>query len=287
MPSLADLQRGMRRSLLLGDAAIAALIVEDGIAPAVRLGIHRSTFGAVATRALRLNHPAVAKLVGDDFFEGAARAYVAKRPPASAWLDGYGAGFAGFLASFAPAANLDYLADVARLEWSVSRALHAPAACALDAHALASLAALDPARQSAVRFTAHPSLRLLRTRAPADAIWRATLASDDQALAAIDPHAGPRWLLVARGAPGIEVVALSERAWRFTCDLAAGRSLQQALARVGDDRTGGALPIERFDPAALLGAHLAAGRFTAFRVTDALRAADPLRATDPSQEILR
>lgn len=258
MPSLADVQRAIRRSLLGGDASIAAsltsVIVEDGIAATDRLGIYRNAFESVATRALRLNHPAVAKLVGDDFFEATARAYVAARPPASAWLDRYGAGFSGFLARWEPAAGLAYLPDVARLEWSVSRALHAPDASALDAGALASLAALAPDLQSAVRFTRHPSLRLLRTRAPADAIWRATL-TDDDALAAIDLHAGPRWLLVARSTSGVEVIALPEAAWRFTRDLAAGRALHEALERA-----------ERFDVAALLGAQLAAGRFTAYRV---------------------
>lgn len=255
MPSLADIQRGMRRSVLEGDAAIAALIVGDGIAAVDRLGIYRNTFESVATRALRLNHPAVAKLVGDDFFEATARAYVAARPPASAWLDRYGAGFSGFLARWEPAAGLAYVPDVARLEWSVSRALHAPDASALDAGALASLAALAPDLQSAVRFTRHPSLRLLRTRTPADAIWSATLSNDDDALAAIDPRDGPRWLLVARATSGVEVVALAEAAWRFTRDLAAGRALHEALERA-----------ERFDVAALLGAHLTAGRFTAYRV---------------------
>ena len=264
MPSLADLQRGMRRSVLGGDAGIAAFVHDDGIAAADRLGIYRNTFESVAVRALGLNHPAVVKLVGGEFFDGAARAYVAGRPPASAWLDGYGAGFCGFLARFGPAAALGYLSDVARLDWLVSRALHAPDTGALDARALASLAALDPDRQAAVRFARHPSLRLLRTRSAADSIWRATLAGDDDALAAIDPHAGPRWLLVERGPAGVDVVALPEPAWRFTRDLAAGRTLQQALARA--DARGGALRSEPFDPAALLGAHLAAGRFTAFRV---------------------
>lgn len=259
MPSLADVQRGMRQSLLGGDASIvasiAAFIVDDGIAALDRLGIYRNTFESVATRALHLNYPAVAKLVGDEFFDAAARAYLEARPPASAWLDRYGAGFSGFLARWEPAAGLAYLPDVARLEWSVSRALHTTDASALDAGALKSLATLSPDLQCQVRFTCHPSLRLLCTRTRADAIWRATLSGDDDALAAIDPHDGPRWLLVARSISGIEVVALPAAAWWFMRDLAAGRALYEALERA-----------ERFDVAALLGAQLAAGRFTAYCV---------------------
>jgi hypothetical protein len=267
MLSLADVQHAMRQCLVSGDAAIAACIVDDGIDAADRLGIYGNTFESVAVRALRLNHPAIARLVGDDFFEGAARAYLAERPPASAWLDRYGSGFAGFLARFEPAVTLAYLPDVARVEWSVTRALHATDAAALDANALAALAELAPGEQATVRLTLHPSVRLLHTRTPADAIWRATLASDDDALARIDPRGGPRWLLVARGPAGIDVIALSEAAWRFTRDLGAGRPLQEALVRADVEARDGAASAERFDPAALLGAHLAAGRFTAFRKT--------------------
>lgn len=276
MPSLAELQRAMRTSLVANDATVCAFILSDGIAAADRLDIYRNTFASVATRALRLNHPAVAKLVGEDFFDATARAYVAKRPPASAWLDRYGAGFAGFLARWPAAAALDYLPDVARLEWSVSHALHAPDAPALGVRAMAAFAAFTPDAQAALRFKRHSSVRMLRTRSRADAIWRATLIGDDDALAAIDPDAGPRWLLVERSPSGIEVTALSEEAWRFTRDLCTGHSLQDALDRIDTFATlrdhgasgsgGGGTRPESFDPVALLGAHLVAGRFVAYRV---------------------
>lgn len=276
MPSLADVQRALRRSLVGGDAAAAAFIVADGIAAADRLAIHRHTFASVTTRALRLHYPAVEKLVGAACFDAAARAHVAARPPVSAWLDRYGGGFGGFLAHWPPVAALAYLGDVARLEWAVSRVLHARDVPAPAAGALAALAALDRHAQAEVRFTHRPCLRMLCTRTAADAIWRATLGGDDDALATLDPLDGPRWLLVERAPAGVDVVALSEPQWRFTRDLCAGRSVEQALARAAAfsaaaDRASGRPPrqatqADRFDPAGLLGAHLAAGRFTAFTV---------------------
>jgi len=263
MPSLAELQRAMRRHLLTRDGAAAAFVVDDGIAALERLAVYCHTFESVAVRALRLNHPAVARLVGDDFFEAAALAYLAERPPASAWLDSYGAGFAGFLARWQPAAVLGYLPDVARLEWSVSRALHAPDGTAPDSGALAALGALDAREQGALRLAAHPSLRLLRTQGAADLIWRATLADDDDALGALDPQGGPRWLLVARTASGIELQALDEAAWRFTLDLACGCALQQALDRLAARERASATSAGcATDAAALLAGHLASGRFT-------------------------
>lgn len=258
MPSLRELQHALCAGVVAGGpavmATVAAFVADDGIAAADRLGIHRNTFTGVAVRALRLNHPAVARLVGDDCFEGAARAYVAKRPPACAWLDGYGVGFAGHLARLPETATLPWLPDVARLEWSVSRVLHAAERPALDVETLAALGAFGPGEEADIRFARRPSVRMLRSEHAADTIWRATLAGDDAALAAIDPASGVRWLLVERTEQTVSVTALSEAEWRFTRDLLGGVPLQRALDR--------AATLGAFDPAVLLGAHLAAGRLS-------------------------
>jgi hypothetical protein len=59
------------------------------------------------------------------------------------------------------------LADVARLEWAVNRALHAADTPRLD---LARPATLDQAAMSQLRFTMHPAVSVLRLEFPADAI---------------------------------------------------------------------------------------------------------------------
>ena len=157
MPTLLETQHAMRTWLVDGERAAAAALLADGIPPD-RLDIYRNTFVANATRALRLTYPAVHQLVGDEFFEGAAAAFVARHPPRSACFDHYGEPFAAFLAAFPPAASLGYLADVARLEWAVSRAIHADDVEPLD---LARLVALSPGEQERVAFVPHPSVSLL------------------------------------------------------------------------------------------------------------------------------
>lgn len=254
-PTLLELQRAMRASLVRReDRDAMAHVLADGIDPAARLGIYRNTFESVLTRALRLCYPAVERLVGAEFFEGAVRAFMAEQRPRSACLDDYGAGLADFLAHFAPAAPLEYLSDVARLEWAVNRAFHAPDAHPLD---IARLAALTEEERARVRFAPHPSANLVRADHPADSIWRAVLAQNDAALAAIDPAAGPAWLLVQRTDTGVEVSRLSEGAWRFTEALFAGDSLQQALdqARCAEAQ-------------AALAEHLATGRFAEFSLAE-------------------
>lgn len=253
-PTLLELQHAVYRSVVgRDDAEAAAYIVADGIDPAARLGIYRHTFASVLTNALRLSFPAVHRLVAAECFEGAARLFIAEELPRSANLDDYGAAFPGFLRRFEPVSALAYLPDVARLEWTVNRALHAPDAPPLD---LGRLAALTEDEQARVCFTLHPSAGLMRADHPADSIWRAVLEQDDSALAAIDPASGKVWLLVHRTEGGVEVTRLSEVAWRFTAALFTGRPLHSAL---------GNAPTEAH---ALLGEHLAAGRFAGFGVGD-------------------
>jgi hypothetical protein len=257
VPSLREVQRAFRSSLVeREDGAAAAFVIGDGLEPARRLSIYRNTFVSNLTNALRLSYPAVHRLVGAEFFEGAAQIFVHKRPPVGAYLDEYGGEFAEFLARFPPAALLPYLPDVARLEWAVNRALHAPDVKPLE---VAQLAHVDPAHHDRVRFVAHPAVSVLRVDYPVDAIWRAVLEQDDAALSAIDLAAGPVWLLVERTTGRVEVTRLDEHAWRFAAELFAGQLLGAAL-----DTADGV------DAPALLAEHIAAGRFIAFNLDAAV-----------------
>lgn len=266
MPSLHEVQQAIRMSVVEREDSIATTyVVGDGLAPEQRLSVYRNTFVSSLTNALRLSCPAVHRLVGAEFFEGAAQIFVHERPPRGAYLDEYGAEFPDFLARFPPAASLAYLPDVARLERAVNRALHAADVEPLD---VTQLAKVDRADHDRICFVAHPSVSLVSADYPVDTIWRAVLAEDDEALAAIDLAAGQVWLMVQRAAAGVDVTRMTEPAWRFATHLLAGRPLAVAL-----DAADGC------DAPALLAEHIAAGRFVAFDLADSL-------ACRPAQENL-
>jgi hypothetical protein len=248
LPALLEIQRAFRASLVARDDRDAAAHVLEGGS----LEVYRNTFASVLLNALRLSYPAVEKLVGAEFFEGAARLFISAHPPATACLDDYGDAFPEFLAGFAPASSLPYLPEVAALEWAVCVALHARDCEALDARCLARVA-----EAGRVRFVPHPSVTLLGARFPVDLIWRAVLAGGDAELAAIDLGSGPARLLVERRESGVEVARLSEPEWRFAAALFAGRPLGAAIGECPD-----------LDAARSLAAHLAAGRFVAFWVSE-------------------
>ncbi|RKE25217.1 putative DNA-binding protein [Paraburkholderia sp. BL23I1N1] len=226
-PTLLELQRAVRSDLLgLADGGAADYVIPEGLTPQARLAIYRNTANSTLLKALQLSYPAVQALVGEEFFEGAARLFIGQCPPSHAQLDSYGATFPDFLAQMPEAVSLDYLPDTARLEWAVTEVLHAPDARPLD---LPRLGQLNDDGLKSVRFVPNPVVRLLQSAYPVDVIWRAVLTRDDGALAAIRLSAGPVWLHVFRSTAGVEVRQIAEWQWRFATALFAGCPLQDVL----------------------------------------------------------
>ena len=242
----------MLRDDIDGDAS--DFVVGAGLAPGQRLSVYRNTMLGTLANALRLAFPVVHALVGAEFFEGAAQIFAREQPPHCADLNAYGAEFADFLRRFEPAATLPYLPDVARLEWAVNRALHAPDARPLD---MSQLAAVAPSDQDRVCFAGHPSISMLRSSFPVDTIWRAVLQQDHAAMSAIDLAGEAVCLMVQRLADQVEVMRLDMGPWQFGVALFSGHPLGAALdAACGID----ALP--------LLADHLISGHCIAFHVAE-------------------
>jgi hypothetical protein len=262
MPALLEVQRAMGRALLAPSAPDAQTL---GFEASPAFGVYRNTCLGTLTQALALSFPAVRRLVGDAFFESAAQAFIRTYPAASAYLNDYGEQLPGFLAHYRHAAALTYLPDVARLEWAVNRALHAADVEALD---VASLAKLDAAALPALSFVPHPAVTVLRLERPADVIWRAVLDGDDAALRALDPDAGPVWLLIGRSAAGVEVRRMEPLAGVFTQRLCAGEPLQAVLdaTAASIEPTSGETMADALN--AVLADHLASARFTSWRTGD-------------------
>jgi hypothetical protein len=253
MQTLLDIERAILAAIVNGSYDSAALQIAGArVSPTEALDIYRNTFLSSLTNALRVSFPAVHRLVGEDFFAGVAQCFIEAHPPQSAYLNAYGADFSAFLSGFPPAQSLPYLADVARLEWAVNGALHAPDAKALDAAAFAALADAPTER---LILTPHPAITHLRLDHAAEAIWRAVLAEDQSALGEIDSAPRPEWLTVERGPHGVEVSRITEDEWRFAAALSAGKTFANAMEAAPG-----------VDAVRLFAQDIAAGRFIAFRL---------------------
>lgn len=196
-----------------------------------RLAIHRHHVRDSLAAALAATFPTVQAVVGADFFRGLARAFIDRSLPTQPVLSEYGAGFADFVAGHEPARGLPYLADVARLDWALNLAFHAPADGRVTA---AELAALPADRLPLLPLALSPGTALLASRYPLDRIWAA--AQPGASADAVDLNSGGVCLLVLRRADDAAFVSLSAGEAAFIASLSEGRPLEEAA--VAADRAG-------------------------------------------------
>ncbi|MGP9822485.1 HvfC/BufC N-terminal domain-containing protein [Salinarimonas sp. NSM] len=236
-----------RRAILAGGAALPqGLTARDAAQVARRFAVYRNNVTVGLVEALATRFPVVRRLVGDAFFQGAARVFLAQHPPRSPVMTFYGDAFPDFLAGFPPAASLPYLPDVARLEAARTHAYHAADSRPLAAEDLAAVSERDPARWG---LSPHPALRIVASAHPAVAIW---VMSQPGATPGPLASREPQTALVARPHLDVRVVAAEpgEAAFLSAC----GRGACFA------DAVGAALATApAFDPARALARVLAHG----------------------------
>jgi hypothetical protein len=218
MPTLADFQAQFA-SALLQPVAVAN---RDAA-----LSVYRNTVMKGLIDALAANFPSVQRLVGEEWFAGAASCFAREYPPHNPVLAWYGAGFADFLDQFPPARELPYLAEVARLDLCWNEAYFAADAPALTA---VELQALDQPQLFAATLMLHPATRLGVFKHSALSIWLANhpSMSNDASSGAVEISAEAEAALVARPHSVIETLRLNPSEYSFLAKLQTAASLGEA-----------------------------------------------------------
>ena len=199
-------------------------ILEDAGARTPGLDVYRAGVRGNHAAALAATYPVLKRLVGDAFFAEAARRYAAAHGSSSGDLNEYGAHLAEFIAGYPHAASLPYLADVARLEWACHECEQAGEAQAFD---FAALAAVAPEDQADLRFSLHPSVRLVESIHPIVSIHAANAPSSD---GTPERTHGAELALVTRVAGRACVEACTAADFRALTSLAHGERLGDSAA---------------------------------------------------------
>ncbi|WDS35811.1 DNA-binding domain-containing protein [Pseudoxanthomonas sp.] len=248
LPAWDNLQTAFAQALLdAGQPVPPGLVGPDGRTSARRFGVYRNNVVAGLVHALRDGFPAVARIVGEAFFAAMTQQYALQHPPRTPVMLAYGAELADFVAGFAPAASVPYLADVARLEWAWIEAYHAAESTPLQPE---DLQRLEPRNAAQLHLRLHPSARVLRSPYPAVTIWQ--MNTDALALAPVAFDAGGEDVLVVRPHAHVQAHPLPAGAAVFIQSLIDGLDLGQATACALDDDGG-------FDLASSLSGLVSAG----------------------------
>lgn len=222
--ALAALQRDFAAALFDPELPVPASV--QGAAARqreTRFAVYRNNVHASLTAALATRFPVVERIVGEEFLQAAARVFVRQHPPETPVLAEYGARFPDFLATFEPAQDLPYLADVARLEWLRTVAYHAADAAAAPLDDLASVAPQDLAAHG---LRMHPAAACLASRYPIVSIWRTNTFDEQVGAVALAPETA----LVTRLDLTVLVTEVSPGTARLFACAAEGWPLGEAAA---------------------------------------------------------
>lgn len=221
--ALGDLQAAFAAHLAGADRTdLLAVVAGDTIPAAARLGVYRHHVHESLGLALAATFPTVHALVGADFFRRLASDFIAQSLPTQPVLAEYGGGLGAFISGYAPADGLPYLSDVARLDWALNLAFHAPEGERLTA---ADLAAVAVERLPSMSVKLASGTDLISSRYPVDRIWQASQPGAPSGT--VDLGSGDCHLLVMRRADDAAFASLSAGEAAFMSALDEGGSLER------------------------------------------------------------
>lgn len=226
-----DFHEAFAAALKSGDATALSDFTEG--APDTRFQVYRNNVVKGAADTLGDAYPAIKRLVGDQFFQGMARAFWAEHPPVERTLTLFGEAFADFIELFEPARPLAYLPDVARIERAWLEAHHAPDAQPLTSKAIAGL---PPQQLAALAPGLHPSVRICESGLPAYSIWRTNREDADVERISLD--SGAETALVHRPRMEVRHRRLSPAETVFLACISAGADFETTSAAIADQFPG-------------------------------------------------
>jgi len=257
LPSLLELQRGFADALMArGDTSGAAAWVDGaGLDPAERLAIYRNAVAGNLAAALRASYPTVVALVGADFFNSIVERYRRQHPSSCGNLQRFGYALPAFLEALPETQPLEYLADIARLDWLRQVSALAPVIAPVDAAAIAAATGTEPER---LRVRLHPSLQWMGSPFAVLTLWQWCQSPADPA-PRFDRRA--EWVLLWRDGGDVAMATVEPATFRCIDALGEGADLASAYAAASGIDTD-------FDIRSCLGDLLARGLIVAFQDED-------------------
>jgi hypothetical protein len=226
VPTLAELQRGIRESLTSGGSSGLEALLAGGLDPVGRLAIHQRHYRVTLASSLLSRFPATAWLVGADFVRAAADTFVAAHPPSRPCIAEYGETFPAYLAARPAARAFPYLEQFATLEWNIARISLAIDHAPLTAE---QLQALGPDALTDASLSLQPGVHYARVGWSIDELFSAYLA--DEAPERFELVPGPFDLEIRGARGGFTLSRLAPGVLMFRAALASGRSVGEAIAQ--------------------------------------------------------
>jgi hypothetical protein len=264
-PSLRSLQRLLAADVLRraageesGDGDLMAIVlVPPGVDARDRIAVYRDGYPARVLEALREAYPAIANICGEGSFANLTRRYLRDRDVSRSSLNDVGRQLPDHCAQDPLAIALPFLADLARLEWSVLQAFHSRDGAPVDPSAFATWDMSDWERAV---FTFQPSVSIGRSPWPVCDLWESRRTPRGEI--DIDLAARPQAVLVRRAGDDVDCVVPASLEVFVLESLIGGATLAAAMDDLSEvDAVAG-------DIGPMFSSWLAAGMITAVWLAD-------------------
>jgi hypothetical protein len=224
MMRLQDLQANFVAGLVFEKSNPSFLAEFKQTNPSVqaRFNIYQNNRQTTLMKALNNIYPVCERLVGESFFQGMANHYLKTQNQRNFTLDELGSEFPEFIGHFPPAQSLEYLKDVAELEWIIHNVATAAENSQLD---IQQLQEMPQDERSALGFELAENGCLFYSPYPADRIWEINQA-DAAEDASVDLREGGVYLFIWRKDFDIYLERLSKLEWQLLKYISAGLTLQ-------------------------------------------------------------
>jgi len=189
-----------------------------------RIDIYRRGYHARLIDCLLDDYPVLAHALGEAAFEALCRRYIAQHPSSGPSLNYFGRHM-GDLCRSEPLPEPGFAADLARLEWAIVLAIHAPTS---EAIGFEDLSQVPSERWPGARFRVNPSLEILHLDYPANAYLQAYRRGEPMEL----PGARPTSVAVYRTGRSVWRLELEPTLVTLVESLAKGATLEAGLAEV-------------------------------------------------------
>jgi hypothetical protein len=225
--SLRELQVAFLDGTLHGyPARLSSLIAASELAREARVAIYANNAREGFLSALAATFPVIERLAGQDWFRQTGREYMRGHPSRSGNLHFVGERFAAFLDDALRGTQYAYFADIARLEWAYQEVLVAADHPSFEISALSSV---NPDDYGSLVFRVHPALRLVESRYPVLAIWKANQPDAAETPPSISLDAGASRVLLIRREDHVELRELGAAEFALLAAFARGATLGDAF----------------------------------------------------------
>lgn len=201
---------------------IAKALAANETALAQNLAVYRNSKSKQLLTVLAQTYPVCEKIVGGEFFYAMSCSYVNETISSTPDINEYGAGFPQFIAGFAPVQSLEYLADVAQLEWLLYKLANGKDYQSMDKQKLLEI---SPEDLEQLQFSLPDNSYLFNSAYPVKEIWE--FNQGDQPgfldLRRLAPAKlflwRPQWLPI--------ITEVNELEWQILNALSQGKTLAQ------------------------------------------------------------